>query len=182
MVLALLSLALASPSSGVIAGAGIASGPLEGGGEFASVGPILGGTLDWRFGPVQAFIGASASGLVAPSGSAVVPIALLQGEAGFGFGSPMASGGFYFGAGLSGGEGGFYGRVTVPTDGSGALPWAQRLGGELRVFRLGASNASVVAMFLRAEVGEQRRRRGPPPPPPPPPEPAPVHHDDPYGA
>ncbi len=182
MLAALAALALAAPSTGVIAGAGIASGPLAGGGEFASVGPILGGTLDWRFGPVQAFLGATASGLVAPDGEAVVPIALLQGEAGFGFGSPLLNAGFYFGAGLSGGEGGFYGRLSVPTEGDGLVPWAQRLGGELRVFRLGASNASVVALFLRAEVAPRRRPRGPPPPPPPPPEPSPVHHDDPYGA
>ncbi len=175
------SAAFASPRAGLLLGGGIASGPQDGGGAYASIGPILAGTLDWRFGPVEWFLGASATGLVAPYGTdSVVPIALFQGEAGLGFGSPVASGGFYFGAGLSGGEGGFYGRFTVPTSSTGSFAWARRMGGELRFSRMGASDADVIAFLFRAETGGERPRprRGPPEPPPPPP--PPVHHDDPY--
>jgi hypothetical protein len=182
LFVSLAALALAAPSAGVMVGAGLANGPQAGGGSYASAGPLFAGTLDWRFGPVETFIGASASGLVAPEGDGVAPIALLQGEFGFGFGNPMLSGGFYFGAGLSGGEGGLYGRVTVPTAEAGRAAWARRIGGELRIFRLGESNASVLAVLVRAELGNERSRRGHAPPmETPPPPPPPVHHDDPYG-
>lgn len=188
MLLLLSSMALAAPHFGVMAGGGAIGGEADGR-TYTSFSPLLAGTVDWRFGPVETWIGLSGSGFVVPYEDNVVPAALLQGEIGLGLGNPTLSGGVYLGAGLSGGEGGLYGRLMFP-----GPTWAPRLGGELRAFHLGNADASGMVLLLRGEFGsdEPRRRphrrgppsgppRGPPPgpptapppsEPPPPPEPS----------
>ena len=172
MLLFLASHALAAPSFGVGAGAGVIGGVSAADRQYSSFSPVLAGTVDWRFAWVEVWLGMSGTAFVAPYGDDVVPAALLQGEVGLGLGSRTASAGVFLGAGLSGGEGGLYGRLMFdgPT-------WAPRLGGEFRAFHLGTVDASGVELLLRAEFGG--RLRTPPPAPPPPP---PVQHDDPYGA
>lgn len=182
MLLLLVATAFAAPSFGAMAGVGVISGEAGNGRDYASYSPVLAGTVDWRFAWVETWLGLSGTGFVAPYGSGSVPAALLQGEFGLGLGSRTASAGIFFGAGLSGGEGGLYGRVMFP-----GPTWAPRLGGELRAFHLGATDSSGAALLLRAEFGGGRRGPRPPPPPeppPPPPEPPPppVIPDDPYGA
>jgi hypothetical protein len=165
MILLLVHLATAAPTYAALAGGGVITGE-SGDRSYASWSPMVAGTVDWRFAFVETWLGLSGSGFVAPNRhDDPVPAALLQGEFGLGLGSPVASAGAFFGAGLSGAEGGLYGRVMF--DGPA---WAQRLGGELRAFHLGQSDAGGVVLFLRAEFGPADRRRPPPP----------VHHDDPY--
>ncbi len=173
-MLLLVASAFASPSFAALAGGGVISGTADDRREYSSMSPMLAATVDWRFAWVEAWLGVSATGFVAPDGDGVVPAALLQGEVGLGLGNPVSSAGIFFGSGLSGGEGGVYGRLMFPGPG-----WAPRLGGELRAFHLGETNSSGMVFLLRAELGGIRRPASPPPPPPPPP---PVHHDDPYGA
>lgn len=170
MLLFVVATAFAGPSFAVMGGGGVISGVADDGREYSSTSPVLAATVDWRFAWVEAWVGVSATGLVAPEGDGIIPAALLQGEVGLGLGNPVSSAGIFFGSGLSGGEGGVYGRLMFPGPG-----WASRLGGELRAFHLGATNSSGAAFLLRAELGELRRRSPPPLPPPPP-----VHHDDPY--
>ena len=165
MLLLWASTAFAAPTFAAMAGGGVITGETADRG-YASWSPMLAGSVDWRFAWVEAWLGISGSGFVYPNRhEEAVPAALLQGEFGLGLGGPMASGGVYFGAGLSGGEGGFYGRLMFPGPG-----WAEKLGGELRAFHLGQSDAGGVVLLLRAEFGASARR-GPPPP---------VHHEDPY--
>lgn len=190
MLLFLATTAFATPHFGLMAGGGVIGGRADDGRSYSSFSPVFAGTVDWRFGFVETWLGLSGTGFVAPYGGEVVPAALLQGELGLGLGSPTLSGGVYIGAGLSGGEGGVYGRLMFP-----GPTWAPRLGAEFRGFHLGTTSASGMSLMLRAELGESHRpprrppgppagRPQPPPePPPPPPEPPPeppVQHDDPY--
>jgi len=168
MVLALLSTALAAPTFGLMVGGGIIGGDSSRG-AYTSASPVFAGTVDWRFAYVETWLGLSLTGFVAPYKGDEVPAALFQGEWGLGLGNPNISGGVFLGAGLSGGEGGLYGRLLFP-----GPAWAPRLGAEARVFHLGGTDSSGAALLLRGEFGGARR--GPKPPPPP------VHHDDPYGA
>lgn len=174
MVLLLLASALAAPHFGAMAGAGVIGGVAPNGQGYSSFSPVIAGSVDWRFGIVEAWVGLSGSGFVAPYHGDVVPAALLQGEFALGLGSPMLSGGVFLGAGLSGGEGGFYGRLMFP-----GPAWAPRLGAEARTFHLGATDSSGIVLLLRGEFGTEPTHRHEPTPPPPPP---PVVHDDPYGA
>lgn len=165
MLLLLATTALAEPTYGAMVGGGMIAGEARGQG-YASWSPMVAGTIDWRFAWVEAWVGLSGSGFVAVDRHEdPVPAALLQGEVGVGLGSPTASAGIYMGAGLSGGEGGFYGRVSFP-----GPTWARRVGGELRAFHLGQFDASGVVLMARAEFGGEGGRRPPPP----------VHHDAPY--
>lgn len=163
---------------------GIALGPAVGGGDSA-LGPYLTAapagalTVTWPFGPFEAWVGASASGLVGPYGDDLIPAALIQGELGLGVGGRGGSAGFYAGNGFPGPIAGFYGRVMLP--GSG---WARRMGVEGRLFQTAVTDSTGFALMFRVEPGrdraEERRgarrsppRRPPPGPPPPPPDAAP---------
>ncbi len=161
----ILGVALAAPTYSLMAGGGVVTGE-SAEHSYASWSPVVAGSADWRFGWVEAWLGVSASGFIAPNRQEQnVPAALLQGEFGLGLGTPQSSAGLFFGAGLSGGEGGFYGRVMFP-----GPPWASRLGGELRAFHLGRFGAGGLVLLLRAEFGSTVATAPPPP----------VHHADPY--
>lgn len=165
-MLALIATALAAPSFGVMVGAGFIGGESPRG-AYSSASPVLAGTVDWRFAFVETWLGLSATAFMAPYDGEIVPAALLQGEVGLGLGNPNLSGGVFLGAGLSGGEGGLYGRALFP-----GPSWAPRLGGELRLFHLGTTDSAGAVLLARAEFGGRKRAPKAPPPP--------IHHDDPY--
>jgi hypothetical protein len=167
MLLLLATHALAAPTYAAMVGGGMIGGESAGQG-YASWSPVVAGSVDWRFAWVEVWVGLSGTGFLALDGKQnEVPAALLQGEFGVGLGSPTASAGVYLGAGLSGGEGGFYGRFSLP-----GPSWASRLGGELRAFHLGQFDATGFVLMARAEFGEGSSKRPPPPP---------RHHEAPYG-
>jgi len=188
---------------------GLALGPVVGGGTstrgtYFSAAPATAVSLTWHLGPLESWVGASGSLLMAGRGDEVVPAALLQGELGVGIGGAAAGGGLYGANGLSGPMVGLYARATMPR-----RDWLGRLGLESRLFYAQGTDSTGLALLLRVEPdlrGRERRRsaaapaepaaeeapaQGPAPsedeqrpdatPPPAPEEaPAPTHHDEPY--
>lgn len=141
---------------------GLAVGPAVGGGEstrgtFVTVAPISAVTLGWNFGPLDSWVGVSASALMAGAGDGVVPASLLQGELGIGLGGRGLAGGIYGGNGWPGPVWGLYARGTLPR-----ADWLHRMGLESRLFFTEATHSMAVAVMLRVEPawpGAERRHR-----------------------
>lgn len=175
MILALLTTALAGTSFTVSGGAAFARGtdwgtyPPVG---YSTLGPVVSGAYNWRFGPIHTFAGGSFTGVMASSGLEAYPVSVVSADFGLGLGTRAFGVGVYGGWGFPRSLGGLYTQVTAPTD-------QGRMGGELRFFSTGREDLDGVAVLFRWEPDIKPHRRPPPPPAPPPP-PPPLYSEPPY--
>ncbi len=123
-------------------------------GTYFSAAPATAITLTWNLGPLESWLGASGSLLMAGSGEDVVPASLLQGEVGVGLGGAGFAGGVYGGNGLPGPVMGLYARGSVKRHG-----WLKRIGLESRLFYTEATGSTGLALLLRLEPAWPGSRR-----------------------
>ncbi|MDP2314605.1 MAG: hypothetical protein Q8P41_17005 [Pseudomonadota bacterium] len=137
----------------------LAIGPAIGGGESArgtwfTAAPATAVAITWHLGPLESWVGASGSLLMAGVGDAVVPSSLLQGELGLGLGGAGFGAGLYGGNGYPGSIVGLYARATVPRPG-----WMHRVGLESRLFYTAETDSTGLSLMVRVEPAWGRRAR-----------------------